>query len=97
MAVWSYLGRSDLGACACDADDHLRQFDGGAVTKRKWLHAGLLALVGALTDIGAQLASGAVDPSTSRAVLVGLAIGGMARILGAILAVEVTSDEPPAS
>ena len=68
------------------------------MTKRKWLHAGLLALVGALTDIGAQLASGNVNPSTSRAVLVGLAIGGMARVLGAVIAataVEDDSNEPP--
>jgi len=59
--------------------------NGGPVTSltRKVLHAGAIALVGVLTDVGAQLLqTGSASPT--RAVIVGTIIGGVARILGAV-------------
>ena len=56
-----------------------------APLKAKWFHAVLLALVGVLTDAGAQLiAQGGAD--LTRAVVVGLVIGGAGRVLGALVA-----------
>jgi hypothetical protein len=51
---------------------------------RKWLHAALVALASALVDVGAQLASGALN--ASRAVIVGAVMGVFARAAGAALA-----------
>ncbi len=53
---------------------------------RKLVHAGVVALVAAATDIGAQLASGSLN--VTRVVLVGLVVGGLARVAGAVLAAE---------
>lgn len=59
---------------------------------RKVVHAVAVASVGVLTDIGAQLAHGdAVN--WSRAVVVGLVLGGLARLIGAALA--ASAEEPP--
>lgn len=57
----------------------------------KWLHAGLLALVGVGTDIGAQLSAGTLD--VQRSVVVGLVIGGLSRVLGAIVSARVSESE----
>jgi len=59
--------------------------------RRKVLHAGLVALAGALTDAGAQLANGALN--ITRALIVGLVMGVIGRVVGAILAAEAL-DEP---
>lgn len=60
--------------------------------QKKWIHAGLVALVGVLSDVGAQLASGSVN--VTRAFLVGIVLGGLSRVIGAILAQVVTSEIP---
>lgn len=61
--------------------------------KAKWLHAVLLALVGVLTDAGAQLlAHGGAD--LSRAVIYGLVIGGAGRVLGAVIAALYDRSQP---
>ena len=52
---------------------------------RKWAHAGLVALVSGFADVGAQLASGQLV-NAPRAVLVGVGVGLVARVLGAMLA-----------
>lgn len=59
--------------------------------KRKIVHAGLVALAGALTDAGAQLASGTLN--LTRAVVVGVIVGVIARAVGAALAAAAL-DEP---
>jgi hypothetical protein len=56
----------------------------------KWIHAGMLALVGVGTDLGAQLTQGTVNPT--RAVIVGLVIGGLSRVFGAIIAAKVADE-----
>lgn len=61
--------------------------------RRKLVHAGLLALTGSLTDIGAQLAAGSVN--LTRSVLVGLIVGGVSRVVGAILAAEALDEPKP--
>lgn len=60
---------------------------------RKILHAGLIALAGALTDAGAQLASGHLD--VTRSVVVGVIIGVLGRVFGAILAAEALDEPAP--
>ena len=55
--------------------------------KTRWLHAGLVALIGVLSDVGAQLANGSL--SVTRAVVIGLVVGGVSRVAGAILATKV--------
>jgi hypothetical protein len=57
-------------------------------TQAKWTHAVAVALVGVLTDTGAQLAAhGGAD--LSRSVVIGLVMGGAARLLGAFIASRV--------
>lgn len=51
---------------------------------KKWMHAGAVALIGALTDIAAQLTSGSFE--LSRTIIVGTVIGAVSRVAGAILA-----------
>lgn len=53
--------------------------------KRKWVLAGAVAIATALADFGGQLASGAAA-NAPRSVVIGLAIGGFARAVGAFLA-----------
>lgn len=61
-----------------------------AATK-KWMHAGAVALIGALTDVAAQLTSGSFE--LSRTIIVGIIIGAVSRVAGAILAaMDTTSD-----
>lgn len=52
---------------------------------RKWVHAGIAAAIGALSDVGAQLAGGQLV-NAPRAVLVGLVVGAVCRVAGAMLA-----------
>lgn len=52
---------------------------------RKWVHAGVAALIGAASDLGAQLASGQLV-NAPRAVVVGLVVGAVCRVAGAMLA-----------
>jgi hypothetical protein len=52
---------------------------------RKLVHAGVVALAAVFADVGAQLYSGAVV-SLTRAAIVGLAMGAVARVVGAVLA-----------
>jgi hypothetical protein len=59
--------------------------------KRKWVHAALVALVSGVADVGAQLASGQLV-NAPRAVLVGVAVGLLARVLGAILAAKALDE-----
>jgi hypothetical protein len=61
--------------------------------KRQWLHAGLVALVSAGADVGAQIASGSINPT--RVVIVGLVIGGLSRAVGAALAAMAMNDDAP--
>lgn len=64
-----------------------------AATKKnsKWIHAAMLALVGIGTDLGAQLTAGQLN--VTRSVIVGLVIGGAARLGGAILSAMVVANE----
>jgi ABC-type branched-subunit amino acid transport system permease subunit len=57
---------------------------------KKWVHAGLVAFFAAWTDLGAQLAMGGF--SLTRAVLVGVIMGGIGRVAGAMLGAVITSD-----
>jgi hypothetical protein len=60
--------------------------------KKKWFHAGVVAMIGALTDIAAQLTSGHFD--AERTVVIGIIIGAVSRVSGAILAaMDSTNDE----
>lgn len=62
--------------------------------KKKWFHAGVVALIGALTDLAAQLVNGGVD--IKRTVVVGLIIGAVSRVAGAILAnIDLDGDGNP--
>lgn len=61
--------------------------------QRKLAHAGLVGLMGALTDIGAQIATGAVN--ITRVVIVGFVMTGLARGLGAILAACAFDEKTP--
>jgi hypothetical protein len=59
--------------------------------KRKWIHAGLVALVSGFADIGAQLASGQLV-NAPRAVIVGVGVGLLARAVGAMLAAQALDE-----
>lgn len=58
--------------------------------QKQYTHSALLALVGALTDAGIQLASGSF--TWTRTTAAGVLVGIMARICGAILAKMDTTD-----
>lgn len=59
---------------------------------RKNLHAVAIALVSVLTDVSLQLGSPSFSPT--RAVIVGLVVGAVARLFGAYLAsTEATPTE----
>jgi hypothetical protein len=58
-------------------------------TQAKWTHAVAVALVGVLTDTGAQLAAHGGAADLSRSVVIGLVMGGAARLLGAFIASRV--------
>lgn len=60
--------------------------------KAKWAFAGLMALVGVLSDISGQLSSGQLGNLT-RPVLIGVIMGGVARVAGAALAARVASSD----
>lgn len=59
--------------------------------KRKWIHAGLVALVSGVADVGAQLASGQLV-NAPRAVVVGIGVGLVARAVGAMLAAKALDE-----
>ena len=55
--------------------------------RSKWTHAAIMAAVTFLGDVGAQLSAGTL--SITRAALLGVLVGGMARAAGAYLAARV--------
>lgn len=62
--------------------------------KKRWFHAGVVALIGALTDLSAQLVNGTVD--VKRTVVVGLVIGAVSRVAGAIISnIDLDGDGNP--
>ena len=62
-------------------------------TRKIWHSVGV-AFVGVLTDIGAQLMTATTDVNYPRAVIVGMIMGAVARLMGAYFAATAASDAP---
>jgi len=60
---------------------------------KKILHSVGIAFVGVLTDVGVQLMSPDAM-NWPRTMIVGIVIGGLARLLGAYFAAVATTDAP---
>lgn len=63
--------------------------------QHKIVYAVAIAGVGLLTDVGAQWSAGTIN--VTRSVVVGVVLGGVARLIGAALSILAVDDRPSES